>query len=103
MNAREVQRLASEYLRPLNQRLALSHESKDKIRDVLSSILQSAIANELLTKNPMENVKMPPKKRGTKRSQPYVTPPQFEALVNLIAEPYATNDLRRSIHRPACQ
>ena len=33
---------------------------------------------------------MPPGKRGKKRNKPYVTPEQFDALVNLIAEPYAT-------------
>ena len=68
----------------------LSHESQDKIRDVLSSILESAIADELLTKNTMEHVKMPPRKRGKKTNKPYVTPQQFHALIDLIAEPYAT-------------
>jgi hypothetical protein len=38
----------------------------------------------------MESLKLPPEKRGKKRIKPYVTPQQFEALVNLIAEPYAT-------------
>jgi integrase len=67
----------------------LSHESRDKIRDVLSSILQTAVP-ELLARNPMEHVKMPPDKRGKRRNKPYITPQQFEALVDLIAEPYAT-------------
>jgi integrase len=68
----------------------LSHESKDKIRDVLSSILGSALKFGLLVKNPMENVQMPPEKRGKRRRKPYVTPEQFEMIVDLIAEPYAT-------------
>jgi integrase len=68
----------------------LSYESKDKIRDVLSSILGSALKFGLLVKNPMENVQMPPERRGKKRRMPYVTPQQFDVLVDLIAEPYAT-------------
>jgi integrase len=68
----------------------LSHESKDKIRDVLSSILGSALRFGLLVKNPMDNVQIPPERRGRKRSMPYVTPQQFDALVDFIAEPYAT-------------
>jgi integrase len=68
----------------------LSHESQDKIRDVLSSILESAIADEWLTKNTMEHVKMPPRKCGKKTNKPYVTPQQFHALIDLIAEPCAT-------------
>lgn len=67
----------------------LSHESKDKIRDVLSSILQTAVP-ELLARNPMEHIKLPPEKRGKKRNKPYVTPQQFDALLELVAEPYAT-------------
>jgi len=67
----------------------LSYESKDKIRDVLASILKTAVP-DLLARSPMENVKMPPQKRGKRRNKPYITPEQFEALVELIAEPYAT-------------
>jgi integrase len=69
---------------------ALSHESKDKIRDVLSSILGSAVTYGLLVRNPMENIKLPPEKRGKKRNKPYITPAQFVLLVALIPEPYAT-------------
>ena len=67
----------------------LSHESRDKIKDVLSSILQTAVP-ELLARNPMEHVKLPPEKRGKKTNKPYVTPQQFDALLELVAEPYAT-------------
>lgn len=67
----------------------LSHESMDKIRDVLSSILQSAVRYELLVKNPVEGIRLPKPKSG-KRSKPFVTPDQFKALLNLIAEPYAS-------------
>ena len=67
----------------------LSHESKDKIRDVLSSVLRSAVQFNLLVKNPVEGLKLPPPKTG-RRAKPYVTPEQFHALMNLMAEPYAT-------------
>ena len=67
----------------------LSHESMDKIRDVLSSILQSAVRYELLVKNPVEGIRLP-KPKLAKRSKPFVTPDQFMAMLNLIAEPYAT-------------
>ena len=67
----------------------LSHESRDKIRDVLSSVLGSAVQFNLLVKNPVEGLKLPPPKKG-KRSKPYVTPQQFQALLALIPEPYAT-------------
>src|SRR5215469_15143851 len=158
MNAREVQKIADEYLRPLNQGLEslgsatnfqhyvettyipitlplmakstqdrysgviknyliptfgkkclreltpmtlqayftglvssrLSAESKDKIRDVLSSVLGSAVTYGLLVKNPMESIKLPPDKRGKKRNKPYVTPQHFDELLGLVAEPYAT-------------
>jgi integrase len=61
----------------------------DKIRDVLSSILQSAVRYELLVKNPVEGIRLPKPKQG-KRSKPFITPDQFTAMLNLIAEPYAT-------------
>jgi hypothetical protein len=37
----------------------LQHESRDKIRDVLSSILGSAVRYQLPVKNPMEGVQLP--------------------------------------------
>ena len=67
----------------------LSQESKDKVRDVLSSILGSAVRYGLLVKNPAEGVRLPVPKSG-RRTKPYVTQQQFSILVDLIAEPYAT-------------
>jgi ATP-dependent helicase/nuclease subunit A len=67
----------------------LSQESRDKLRDVLSSILGSAVRYQLLIKNPVEGIMLPPDKRG-KKPKPFVTPEQFEQLANLIPEPYAT-------------
>lgn len=67
----------------------LSHESMDKIRDVLSSIMESAVRYELLAKNPVAGIRLP-KPRVGKRSKPFVTPAQFPVLLSLISEPYAT-------------
>jgi integrase len=68
----------------------LSHESRDKIRDVLSSALRFAVQHDLLVRNPAESLRIPPDKRGRKRNKPYLTPRQFEELVELIPEPYAS-------------
>ena len=68
----------------------LSGESKDKIRDVLASILGSAVKYGLLVKNPCEAVHLPPEKRGKRKAKPFIYRPQFEAILELIAEPYAT-------------
>jgi integrase len=69
---------------------ALSQESKDKIRDVLASVLGSAVRYGLLIKNPVEGVQLPPDKRGRRKKKPHITPEQFDELVNEIPEPYAT-------------
>jgi integrase len=68
----------------------LTHESKDKIRDVLSSVLASAVDFGLIVKNPVEAIRMPKQRAGRRRSKPYVTPDQFAALLTMIAEPYAS-------------
>jgi integrase len=68
----------------------LAHGSRDKIRDVLSGVLRTAIDYGLLKVNPVENVRMPAERRGRKRSKPYLTPEQFEDLVRRIAEPYSS-------------
>jgi len=68
----------------------LAHESKDKIKDVLSSILGSAVDFELLAKNPVVNVRLPAQRTGRKRTKPYVTPEQLDELVARISEPYAS-------------
>jgi integrase len=68
----------------------LAHESRDKIRDVLSSVLGSAVQYGLLVKNPVEGVRLPAQRRGRRRDKPYLTPAQFDELVALIPEPYAS-------------
>ena len=68
---------------------ALAQESKDKVRDVLSSMLGSAVRYGLLVKNPVEGVRLPTPKSG-KRSKPYIPEELFYSLLGLIAEPYAS-------------
>lgn len=60
-----------------------------KVRDALSSVLRSAVEDELLLKNPLEGLKLPPDKRP-RRAKPTISPEQFDALLQLIPEPYAT-------------
>jgi integrase len=60
-----------------------------KIRDVLSSILRSAVDVEYLNKNPMEGLRLPLDKRA-RQPKPTITPEQFNHLVQLVSEPYAT-------------
>jgi len=67
----------------------LSHESIDKIRDVLSSVLGSARDYGLLVTNPAEGIRLPRDKHG-RRTKPYVAPEKFAALLALIAEPYSS-------------
>jgi integrase len=67
----------------------LSHESQDKVRDVLSSILTSAVTYGFLVKNPAEGLQLPPD-RTSRKAKPMLSPEEFDRLVNLVAEPYAT-------------
>jgi integrase len=67
----------------------LSTESRDKIRDVLSSVLRSAVKFGFLVTNPVEGLKVPPGKAG-RRAKPYITPHDFTRLLELMPEPYAT-------------
>jgi len=68
----------------------LSGESRDKIRDVLASVLRTAVKTYgLLVTNPIEGIQLPPNKTG-KRKKPFLSPEQFDELVHAIPEPYAT-------------
>jgi integrase len=73
-----------------NGKAALSRETVDKIRDVLSSILRSAVKYGYLITNPAEKLQVPSEKRGKRRHKPFIRPEKFTALVALIQEPYAT-------------
>jgi integrase len=68
----------------------LGRESVDKIRDVLSGVLGSAVKYGFLVTNPAEALQLPPSRRGARRRKPFIRPGQFSALVELIEEAYAT-------------
>ena len=68
----------------------LSHESQNKIKDVLSSILGSAVRYQLLVKNPMEGVQLAPSRMGKRVAKPNITSEQFDEILSEIPEPYAT-------------
>ncbi len=67
----------------------LEFESLDKIRDVLSSIMGSAVRYGLMVKNPVEGVR-PPRPKKAKRVKRWITQEQLYRLLKLIVEPYAT-------------
>ncbi len=67
----------------------LSDESKDKIKDVLSAILSSAVKYGYLVKNPVEGVILP-RSGAAKRHKPFLRPPGFAILLEAMAEPYAS-------------
>jgi len=52
----------------------LSHESKDKIRDVLASILGSAKKYGLLITNPTDGIQLPKDRRGKRLKKPHTHP-----------------------------
>jgi integrase len=68
----------------------LSRESKDKIRDVLSTVLGSAKDYGLLVTNPAAGIKLPKERRGKRKTKPHITPEQFDELVSAMEEPYAS-------------
>jgi integrase len=66
-----------------------SYPTISKIRDVLSSILRAAVDVEYLIKTPMEGLRLPLDKRP-RQPKPTITPEDFNKLVQLVSEPYAT-------------
>jgi len=62
-----------------------------KIKEVLSSVLGSAVRYDLLIKNPLLAVAIPRNKVvNRKKQKPHLTPEEFEHLVELVDEPYST-------------
>jgi len=62
-----------------------------KIKEVLSSVLKSAVEFEMLIRNPMLAVRIPRAKVVNKhRAKPYLTPEEFDRLLVLVDEPYAS-------------
>jgi integrase len=67
----------------------IAHPSIVKVRDALSSILRSAVRYGFLVSNPLDGLQLPPDKRG-RRAKPFISPKQFDYLVQSVPEPYAT-------------
>jgi integrase len=70
------------------QMTALSAESIDKTKDVLSALLRTAVDYGRLSANAVEKIRL--KKRKLTKPKPFVRVDQFYDLLELIAEPYAT-------------
>jgi len=69
----------------------LSGDTVLKIKEVLSSVLGSAVRYDLLIKNPMLGVQIPRTKTVNKSKQkPHLSPEDFHGLLEFIVEPYAT-------------
>jgi integrase len=68
--------------------LEIPYPSIVKVRDALSSVLRSAVP-DYLVRNPLDGLRLPKNKRGRRR-KPTISPDQFNSLVQLVAEPYAT-------------
>jgi ATP-dependent helicase/nuclease subunit A len=69
----------------------LSGESRDKIRDVLASVLRTAVKKYgLLVTNPIDGIQLPPNRTGKRKTKAFLSPEQFDELVSTMPEPYAT-------------
>lgn len=88
---RMLRELSVEVLQGYFARLQVRYpepETVDKIRDVMSGLLQTAVNYGRLKTNPMDKVRL--KKRKLNKLKPFIRVHQFYALLELIAEPYAT-------------
>lgn len=70
------------------QQTKLSFESVDKIRDVLSAMLRTAVEYGRLLSNPAEKVRL--RRRKPRGPKPFLRIDQFYTFVDAIAEPYAS-------------
>lgn len=60
----------------------------DKVGDVLSAVLRTAVDYGRLSTNPMEKIRL--KKRKLTKPKPFLRIEQFYALLEMIPEPYCT-------------
>jgi integrase len=67
----------------------LKQESREKIWTVLSAVMASAIKCGCISRNPCHGVKLPAAKHG-RAPKPHITAEQFNHLLALIPEPYAS-------------
>lgn len=88
MSLRELSRLTlQQYFSGMAGKV--SHPTISKIRDAFSSILRAAVDCDYLSRNPIEGLRLPLDKRP-RQAKPTITPEQFNALLELVPEPYAT-------------
>jgi len=66
----------------------LQAEGVDKVKDVLSAVLGTAVTYGRLSTNPAEKIRL--RKRKLTKPKPFIRVDLFYALLALIAEPYAT-------------
>src|SRR6185369_5376851 len=68
------------------QHSKLSSESVDKVRDVLSAVLRTAVDYGCLLNNPADRIRL--RRRKGRGPRPLLRIDQFYALTDAIAEPY---------------
>ncbi len=62
-----------------------------KIKEVLSSVIGSAVGYDMLIKNAMLAVEIPRTKLvNNHKAKPYLTPEEFDKLLSVVDEPYAS-------------
>jgi len=61
-----------------------------KVKDVLASVLGSAVKFQLLVRNPLSGVQLPNDSYWKAGTKPTLTPELFNQLLELMCEPYAT-------------
>jgi hypothetical protein len=67
----------------------IPHPTMVKIRDAFSSIMRSAVKYRYIVESPLKALELPRDNREV-RAKPFIYPAQFQALVDLMDEPYAT-------------
>jgi integrase len=67
----------------------LTHESLDKIRDVLSGVFSAAVRYGYLDRNPARGLRLP-RAKLRRAHRAWITPAQLAEIVAGMAEPYAT-------------
>jgi integrase len=68
----------------------LMHESVEKVKTVLGSILRQAVRYGRIHFNPVAGLVLPRDLKRTARHKHYLTPEQFDELLHHIPEPYSS-------------
>lgn len=67
----------------------LAQASMSKILNCFSSVMALAVKKSYISTNPADNVVLPRAKVG-KKTKPHISPEEAAAILELVAEPYAT-------------